>query len=1065
MAATEPKARAGEPGSSWPVVGSTFDLPELEHRMLDLWDTERTFEALRKQNEGKPVFSFIDGPITANAEAMGIHHAWARTYKDIFQRYKAMEGFDQRYQNGFDCHGLWVEVEVERDLGLANKRDIERYGVDKFSEACRARVDRSAAAFTRQSRRLGQWMDWDDSYFTYTDTNMSMIWEVLKTCHERGWLYRGHRSMPWCARCGTALSQHELALGYRDMTHTSVFVRFPVLAEADGAGVKGKELAEQRASFLVWTTTPWTLAANVALAVHPDLDYVLAKRGDEVLIVSRGTFGSALRGDAELLRTVKGRDLVGLRFRGPFDGELPAADEAVRGHKVIPWEDVGEAEGTGIVHIAPGCGEEDFALSKSHDLPVIVPIDDMARYRAGFAWLEGKDARDVADGIAADLDRRGLLVRAEPYTHRYPECWRCHEELVFRVDDEWFISMSELRPRMIAAAREVQWVPPHAGPRMENWLQNMGDWNISRKRYWGLPLPFYTCANEHFFVVGSQDELRKLAKTGLEQLRELHRPWIDRVVVGCPECGADAERVKEVGDCWLDAGVVPFSTLRWQTDRAYWEKWFPAEYVVEMVEQVRLWFYSMLFFSTVVIGKAPYRTVQTFEPMMDATGGEFHKTGENVVLLTEVMERSGADAVRWMVARERLDAVMLFSTTALDAVKRHLLTLWNVYSFFVTYAELEGFDPSAPLVPAKERPLMDRWLLSTLHRLVRDCRESLEGYDARRALLRMEQFWEDLSVWYVRRTRPRFWGTRDRTSTLAAQQTLYEALTTLTRLVAPVMPLFAESLYQGLVRSVVPGSAASVHHVRYPTADSALIDEDLERRMEVARRVVTLGHAARSAAGVKVRMPLSRLVAVFDATDHDRGLLNGTDELAQMVRDELNVKAFDVRDDAEGLVREVVKPELKVLGPKLGKDLPKVRAALAEGRYERRDGAVVVEGVTLELHELLISHEGAAGHAVGRDAGLVVALDTRLTPDLEREGLARELIRRVNELRRDAGLEISDRIALRYAGLVAQAIESYGELVASETLASSVTAGLAGAGHRWSGELNGVAVELELEKV
>lgn len=1046
------------------AVGSTFDLPELEHQMLELWEREKSFEALRKQNDGKPVFSFIDGPITANAEAMGIHHAWARTYKDIFQRYKAMEGFDQRYQNGFDCHGLWVEVEVERQLGLANKRDIEKYGLDKFSDACRARVDRSAAAFTKQSKRLGQWMDWDNSYFTYTDTNVSHIWQVLKTCHERGWLYKGHRSMPWCARCGTAISQHELALGYRDMTHTSVFVRFPVLAEADGAEVKGKELAEQRASFLVWTTTPWTLAANVALAVHPDLDYALAKRGDELIIVSRGTFGSALRGDAELLRTVKGRDLVGLRFRGPFDGELPAAGEAVRGHRVIPWEDVGEAEGTGIVHIAPGCGEEDFALSKPNDLPVIVPIDDMARYRAGFGWLEGKDARDVADEIAKDLDKRGLLVRAEPYTHRYPECWRCHEELVFRVDDEWFISMAELRPQMIEAARQVSWVPPHAGPRMENWLQNMGDWNISRKRYWGLPLPFYTCANDHFFVVGSQDELRKLAKSGLEDLRELHRPWIDGVVVACPECGADSQRVKEVGDCWLDAGVVPFSTLRYQTDRAYWEKWFPAEYVVEMVEQVRLWFYSLLFFSTVVTGKAPYRTVQTFEPMMDATGGEFHKTGENVVLLSEVMERSGADAVRWMVARERLDAVMLFSTTALDAVKRHLLTLWNVYSFFVTYAELEGFDPSTEAVPVKDRPLMDRWLLSTIHRLVRDCRESFEGYDARRALLRMEHFWEDLSVWYVRRTRPRFWGTRDRASTLAAHQTLYEALTTLTRLVAPVMPLFAESLYQALVRNAVPGSAASVHHVRYPTADTALIDDELERRMEVARRVVTLGHAARSAGGVKVRMPLARLVAVFDSTDHARGLLNGDDELAQMVRDELNVKAFDVRDDAEGLAREIVKPELKALGPRLGKDLPKVRAALAAGRFERRDGSVVVEGFTLEPHELLISHEGAPGYAVGRDAGLVVALDTRLTPKLEQEGLARELVRKVNELRRDAGLEISDRIVLRYGGDVARAVDSYGDLVAGETLASSVSAGLTGGGHRWSGELNGVAVELELEK-
>jgi isoleucyl-tRNA synthetase len=456
--------------------------------------------------------------------------------------------------------------------------------------------------------------------------------------------------------------------------------------------------------------------------------------------------------------------------------------------------------------------------------------------------------------------------------------------------------------------------------------------------------------------------------------------------------------------------------------------------------------------------------VQTFEPMLDATGGEFHKTGENVVLLSEVMERSGADAVRWMVARERLDDTMLFSTAALDAVKRHLLTLWNVYSFFVTYAELEGFDPQARTVPVTERPVMDRWLLSTLHRLVRDSRAALEEYDARRALLRMEGFWEDLSIWYVRRTRPRFWGTRGDRATLAAHQTLYEAITTLTRLVAPVMPFFAESLYQGLVRNAVPGAPASVHHTTYPSADEKLIDDDLERRMAAVRRVVTLGHAARKAAAVKVRMPLPRLVAVFDRGDHDRGLLDGTDELAELVRDELNVKTFEVRDDAEGLVREVVRPDLKVLGPKLGKELPRGRSALAEGRYERRDGTFVVEGHTLDLTEVLVSHEGAAGHAVGRDAGLVVALDTRLTPELELEGLARELVRRVNDMRRDAGLEISDRIALRYGGGLGPAIERYRDLVASETLATSVTPGPAGRGHRWSGELNGVPAELELEK-
>jgi len=1042
-------------------AGSTFDLPELEHEVLDMWEREKSFDVLRQKNTGRPTFSFIDGPITANAEAMGIHHAWARTYKDVFQRFWAMKGFDQRYQNGFDCHGLWVEVGVERELQLASKRDIEKYGVDKFSRACRARVDRSAAAFSRQSARLGQWMDWDDSYYTYTDTNISHIWETLKLCHERGWLYKGHRSMPWCARCGTAISQHELLLGYRDMTHTSVYVRLPVVA-SEGIGA---ELAAQKASFLAWTTTPWTLPANVALAVHPDLDYVLAKHGDEVLILSRGTLGAALKGSTEIVRTVKGRDLLGVRYRGPFDGQLPAADDAERGHRVIPWNDVGEAEGTGMVHIAPGCGEEDFALSKEHDLPVFIPIDDVGHFRPGYGWLEGKDARDVAQEIADDLAKRGLLLRSEPYTHRYPECWRCHEELVFRVDDEWFISMAELRPKMIAAAEKVRWVPEHAGRRMRNWLENMDDWNISRKRYWGLPLPFYTCAQGHFFVIGSEAELRTLAKSGLEQLTELHRPWIDKVVVGCPQDGSESVRVKEVGDAWLDAGVVPFSTLGWQSKSPMWEKWFPADYVVEMVEQVRLWFYSLLFFSVALRDGPPYKVVQTFEPMLDESGGEFHKTGENMVLLTEVMEKVGADAIRWTVSRQRADEVMLFSLKALDEIKRRLLVLWNTYSFFVTYAELNGFDPGAPAVPVADRPLMDRWLLSVLHRLVRDGRGALDEWDVRTLTLRVEAFIEDLSQWYVRRTRPRFWGTRDTRSTLAAQQTLYEALTTLTRLIAPAMPFFSDALYQRLVRTAVAEAPASVHHTAYPEADAALIDDELERRMAAARRVVTLGHSARQTANVKTRMPLPRLVAVFDRTDHDRELLHGQRDLAEIVKDELNVKEFELRDDAADLVREIVKPDLKVLGPKLGKDLPKVRAALAEGRYERKDGTFVVEGHELATSEVLLSHEGAPGHAVGRDAGLVVALDTRVTPDLELEGLARELIRRVNEMRKDAGLEISDRISLRYGGDVGRAIERHKDLIGSETLATSVTSGPSGSGQRWSGELNGVRTELEIAKV
>src|SRR5437867_11940878 len=1036
----------------FPQVGAKLDLPELEHRVLDLWERERSFDALRRKNAGKGRFSFIDGPITANVEGMGIHHAWSRTYKDVYQRYKAMRGFDQRYQNGFDCQGLWVEVQVERELNLNSKRDIETYGIAKFSDACRARVDRSAAAITKASIRLGQWMDWDNSYYTYSDLNISHIWHVLKLCHEKGWLYKGHRSMPWCARCGTALSQHEMIDSYREMTHLSVYVRFPI---------EGRK----RESFLVWTTTPWTLPANVSLAVNPELDYVRARVGDEVLVVSRETFEAAKWPDAAVIETLKGRALVGRRYRGPFD-ELPGARAGVSGHRVIEWKDVSAAEGTGLVHIAPGCGAEDFALSKTERLPVLVPIDESARFVAGYGWLEGKEARDIADEIASDLAKRGLLFRATPYTHRYPECWRCHEEIVFRVDDEWFISMDELRPKLIAAAAKASWIPPASGRRMENWLQNMGDWNISRRRYWGLPLPFYTCANGHFFVVGSEEELRKLAKSGLEKLRELHRPWIDDVVVGCPKCGAESKRVKEVGDCWLDAGIVPFSTLDWLHDRPYWERWFPADYIVEMVEQVRLWFYSQLFFSVVLTGEAPYRVCQSFQPMLLAPGVEFHKSGGNMIDLVEACERAGADTIRWLVAREDLQETMYFSSWApLEDLTRKLLTLWNTHSFFITYANLDGFDPSEKQVPFKERPVMDRWLLSTLARLVSEGRATMEAYDVRSALFKMEAFWEDLSTWYVRRNRARFWKTRSERDSLAAYQTLYEALTTLLRLLAPAMPFLDDEVYQGLVRDAeAPGAETCVHLTAYPEEQPERIDDDLERRMRAARRVVELGRAARSSAGVKTRTPLPKLIVVFDSNDRDRGALDGAPELAEIVKDELNVKAVEIRDVAEGLVKETVKPDLKVLGPKLGRDLPRVRQALAEGRYERRDGTITVEGFELADTEVLVSHEGAPGHAVGRDAGAVVALETKVTPELELEGPARELAHHLNNLRKEASLDISDRISLRYAGPIARAFERYGDFIAQEALATSIKQGLHDRGHKWEGELNGVGGHLEIEK-
>ncbi|MBI4491689.1 MAG: isoleucine--tRNA ligase, partial [Chloroflexi bacterium] len=825
-------------------VPSKLDFPALEHEILRFWEESRAFDKLREQNRPGPRWSFIDGPITAN-NPMGVHHAWGRTYKDIYQRYKAMHGFHQRYQNGFDCQGLWVEVEVERELGFNSKREIEAYGLARFAERCRERVLKYSAIQTQQSIRLGQWMDWDHSYYTLSDTNIEHIWHFLKTCHERGWLYRGARAMPWCTRCGTGLSQHELVGtdSYREVTHTSVVLALPIQSRP------GER-------FLVWTTTPWTLSANVALAVHPELEYLKVRQGDRVLILSRGT-AQVLEGPFEVLETVRGSELVGLRYSGPFD-ELEAQQEV--DHRVVPWEEVGEAEGTGIVHIAPGCGAEDYELSRVESLPVLVPLNEFGDYVPGYGLLVGRNVREVNDPIFDSLRQKGLLYRVFDYTHRYPTCWRCAEELVFRLSDEWFIRVDEIRQPMKDAAATVGWIPPSAGKRMEDWLNNMGDWNISRRRYWGLPLPFYPCPScGQLTVVGSLAELHQRAVSGLEQLEELHRPWIDEVKVRCAHCDTVVSRISEVGDAWLDAGIVPFSTLNYLHDRASWEQWFPADFITEMREQIRLWFYSMLFMSVALDGRSPYETVLAFEKLLDEQGRPMHKSLGNAIWFDEAAEKMGADVMRWLYASQNVQANLLFGYGPAEEVKRKLLTLWNTYSFFATYASIDRFAPTGRQVPPSERALLDRWILSRLQGLVREVRAGLDRFEAAGPTDAVERFVDELSTWYVRRSRRRFWKSQADQDKRAAYLTLYEVLTTLARLLAPILPFVSEAMYQNLVRTVDTQAPESVHHTSYPEANEALIDPGIEAMVDQVRQIVSLGRAARTEARVKVRQPLPLL--------------------------------------------------------------------------------------------------------------------------------------------------------------------------------------------------------------
>jgi isoleucyl-tRNA synthetase len=1009
----------------------------LEHAALERWDREQTFQQLRDQNRGGATYSFIDGPITAN-NPMGVHHAWGRTLKDLWQRYHAMLGEDQRYQNGFDCQGLWVEVEVEKALGLNSKPEIESYGLDRFARACRDRVAKYAGVQTNQSRRLGQWMDWERSYFTMSDTNISYIWGFLKECHDRGWLYRGHRSMPWCPRCGTSLSQHELIDSYREIGHPSLYVRLPL------AGRPGEFL-------VVWTTTPWTLPANVAAAVDPEADYARVETPGGIAYVAQARLEQVpLQG--RVLGTVKGSELVGLGYEGPFDS-LPA-QEGVE-HRVVAWDEVSMEEGTGIVHIAPGCGAEDFELGQREGLATIVPVDESGAFYDGFGWLHGRHTSEAATTIVEELGQRGALVEAGEIIHRYPVCWRCGTELIYRLVDEWFIRSEDVREPMIEAARGVEWAPPQYGKRMEDWLRNMGDWCISRKRYWGLPLPFYFCPDGHMTVISSKQELAERATTSIDGLEELHRPWIDEITITCAECGAEAERLLDVGDCWLDAGIVPFSTMGWHNpeflERGYatgaadgvtiadlpshadWEVWFPADWVSEMREQIRLWFYSMLFMSVVLVGKSPYRRVLCYEKVNDETGRPMHKSWGNAIWFDDAVEQMGADVMRWSFAGQTPSQNMNFGYGPANEVKRRLLTLWNTYNFFVLYASIDDFQPRYEALAdgpdtSAARPL-DRWLIAVTQSLIGECRAALDAYDSPRLVRAVEAYVDDLSNWYVRLSRARYWKSEDAGDKRAAYETLWYALVQVVRLVAPVMPFLADELWQNLVRGVCPDAPQSVHLSGYPAGDDALADGTLVDEMTSVRSVVRLGREARSAANVKLRQPLAEVIVATDDATRREHVARHVD----LVAGELGVKAVRLATSAEEFAEVEVMPLLKVLGPKYGRDLGMIRGLLREGDFTLADGTVRVGDWTLEAGEFELRTRAREGFSVLDGDGFAVALDTDITPELALEGEARDLIRAIQEMRREAGLEVTDRIRLKHPpGAV---WDEHGDWIAGETLA------------------------------
>ena len=1041
------------------------DYPQMEHAVQQWWDEHGVLQKYLQRNaQSEKRYSFLDGPMTAN-NPMGVHHAWGRTYKDLYQRFKTMQGYQQRYQNGFDCQGLWVEVEVEKKLDMKNKQEIEEFGIANFVELCKERVFTYAKRITEQSIRLGHWADWGNDYYTLSDENNYTIWSFLKRCQEKGLLYKGHDVMTWCPRCATGISNMEtLTEDYREIEHLSLYVRLP-LVERPGEYL------------LVWTTTPWTLAANVAAAVHPELEYVKVEQDGEfyylaekLLPVLKQLKGRD-KGDYHVVEALKGRDLVGLKYRGPFD-ELPATQGVE--HTVVPWKDVSAEEGTGIVHIAPGCGREDFGLGKEFNLAVIAPVDDFGVYTEGYDWLSGKSADSVGEQVAENLVQKGLLYRPQKYKHRYPVCWRCKKPLIFRLVDEWFISMENLRYEIMEVVKQIKWIPAFGFDREMDWLTNMDDWMISKKRYWGLALPIYDCPEcGTFEVIGSKEELKARAVSGWEEFagHSPHRPWVDQVKIACKGCGAVVERIKDVGNPWLDAGIVPFSTMGYRSNPEYWKKWFPADFVTESFPgQFKNWFYSMLVMSTVLENTAPFKTLFGYGTLMGEDGKPMHKTSDNFVEFDAAAERVGSDTMRWLYANHAPEQNLNFPRVPTDEdmevatrtgrpvrlsekwmlVRRTLDKIWNIYSFFVTYANIDGFDPTQHTLAVKERPEIDRWIISELHQTIRAVTEGLEQYDTEHPAEAIQEFLEDLSNWYVRRNRKRFYSTGMDNDKVAAYLTLYECLTTLLTLLAPFVPFTSEELYQNLVRSVDEKAPFSVHLCDWPLVDESLIDEKLTRETHLVMRVVGLGRATREKAQIKVRQPLNAL-HVRVTSQSEEGALT---RLKDQVLEELNIKQLNLLSADNDMLAYTLKPQVKILGPKYGPLVQKIlslfKALDAHGANEaarqlQATGKLsfTVEGQQVELNasEVEVISTARAGFVAAEENGYVVALETTITPDLREEGLVRDLTHYVQDMRKKAGFKIEDHIALRLETdeELAAMLERYRSALQAETLADSLS--------------------------